>query len=272
MNLRLSFTALLAFFVFTLAYPAKVDTVTTYSPSMNKEIKAVVVTPDSYNKDKKYPAIYLLHGYSGNYTNWLNINEAAIKSSADNNGLIIVSPDGGYGSWYLDSPVDNQWKYETYIINELIPWIDNRYSAIQSPKGRAITGLSMGGHGALYLAFRNQDTFGAAGSMSGGVDIRPFPTNWDLSKRLGEYATHPDNWEKNTVINMTHLLTPGSLRLIIDCGSEDFFYQVNCDLHQKLLARNIPHDFISRPGKHNSEYWKNAIQYQLLFLSDFFRE
>ena len=128
----------------------------------------------------------------------------------------------------------------------------------------------MGGHGALYLAFRHQDVFGTAGSMSGGVDIRPYPNNWDIAKRLGDYVSNPEAWEKNTVINMLHLLTPHSLALMIDCGSEDFFYQDNCRLHEKLLERKIPHDFISRPGGHHWEYWKNAVRYQFLFMSQYF--
>jgi S-formylglutathione hydrolase FrmB len=129
----------------------------------------------------------------------------------------------------------------------------------------------MGGHGALYLAFKHQDVFGAAGSMSGGVDIRPFPAGWEMSKQIGEYAQNPDFWETNTVINMLDLVQPGALALIIDCGTEDFFYQVNVNLHNELTERKIPHDFISRPGVHNSKYWANAVLYQLLFMDRFFK-
>ena len=258
-------------FGFTLlSYAAKIDTVTTYSTAMQKEIKAVIVTPDSYTKNKALPVVYLLHGYSDSYAGgWINKGKG-FETLADLYQMMIVCPDGNYSSWYFDSPVDKNYQYETYIVKELVPWIDSNYLTIASPKGRGITGLSMGGHGALYLAFRNQDVFGTAGSMSGGVDIRPFPDSWDLSKRLGTYAQYPDHWEENTVVNMLHLLTPGSLALIIDCGSDDFFYKVNCQLHEKLLDRNIPHDFISRPGTHNWDYWKNAVKYQLLFMSDFF--
>ncbi len=257
-------------FFITESQAAKVDTINIFSPSMQKEIKVIVVTPENYNINKKHPVIYLLHGFGGNYATWIKINEKDIKETADKKNIIIATPDGGKGSWYFDSPVDNQWKYETFVSKELIETIDKQYSTIQSSKGRGITGLSMGGHGALYLAFKHQNIFGAAGSMSGGVDIRPFPKNWDISKRLGTYAENPENWEKNTVINMLHLLTANSLKLIIDCGTDDFFYQVNCNLHEKLLERNIPHDFISRPGRHNAEYWKNAVKYQLVFMTDFF--
>ncbi|MBD0286248.1 MAG: esterase family protein, partial [Flavisolibacter sp.] len=116
----------------------------------------------------------------------------------------------------------------------------------------------------------HQDVFGAGGSMSGGVDIRPFPNNWDLALRLGSYAQYPERWEQNTVINLLHLLTPNALALIIDCGTEDFFFRVNEQLHQKLLDRNIPHDYITRPGQHNWNYWSNGVHYQLLFMHRFF--
>jgi S-formylglutathione hydrolase FrmB len=251
------------------AIAAIVDTVETYSASMKKNINAVVITPDNYASAKELPVVYLLHGYSGGYADWIS-RAKGFEKAADRYQFIIVCPDGN-NSWYWDSPVDPRYKYETYVSKELVEWVDSKYKTIKSPKGRAITGLSMGGHGALYLAFRHQDVFGAAGSMSGGVDIRPFPNNWDMAARLGKYAQYPDNWEKNTVINLLHLLTPNSLSLIIDCGTDDFFFKVNENLHQQLLQRNIPHDYITRPGAHNWPYWSNAIGYQLLFMNNFFK-
>jgi S-formylglutathione hydrolase FrmB len=236
---------------------------------MRKNIKAVVVTPDNYASATALPVVYLLHGYSGNYADWVT-NAKGFEKLADSYQLIIVCPDGN-NSWYWDSPVDNNYKYETFVSSELITWIDSKYKTIKNKKGRAITGLSMGGHGALYLAFRHQDVFGAAGSMSGGVDIRPFPENWDISKRLGNYSQQPEAWEKHTVINLLHLLTTKSPALIIDCGTDDFFYQVNENLHQQLVYRNIPHDYITRPGAHDWPYWNNAIKYQLLFMSNYFK-
>lgn len=75
--------------------------------------------------------------------------------------------------------------------------------------------------------------------MSGGVDLRPFPENWQLDQRLGPYAKYPKRWEENSVVNLVYLLKSKSLALVIDCGTADFFYQVNVNLHQKLLERNI---------------------------------
>ncbi len=249
---------------------ATVDTVLTESPSMHKKIKAVVITPAGYNRQTAYPVTYLLHGYGGNYSHWVK-NVGSITHYADQLKMIIVCPDGNIGSWYFDSPVDSSYRYETYISKELVSWVDAHYLTIANSSGRAITGFSMGGHGALYLAIKHQDVFGAAGSTSGGVDMRPFPRNWEISKRLGTITDYPERWEQNSVVNLTHLLTLKSLSLIIDCGTADFFYDVNIKLHNKLLESKIPHDFIIRPGAHNWEYWSNAIGYELLFFAKFFK-
>jgi S-formylglutathione hydrolase FrmB len=248
---------------------ASVDTVLVYSSVMKKDLKTVIIRPNDYDAGKVFPVVYLLHGYSGNHADWIS-KAPGFQKAADEQHIIIVCPDGGYGSWYWDSPVDPQSQFETFVSKELVAFVDSKYKTIKDRNGRGITGLSMGGHGALYLAFRHQDVFGAAGSMSGGVDIRPFPNNWDMAKKLGKYADQPERWEKNTVINMLHLLTPNSLSIMIDCGTEDFFFQVNENLHDQLRYRNIPHDYVVRPGAHNWPYWNNAVQYQLLFMSNYF--
>jgi S-formylglutathione hydrolase FrmB len=250
---------------------AKVDTVVTYSDAMHKQIKTVVITPDGYEQGTAYPVIYMLHGAGGKYSDFIkNIPKIAVW--ADYFHFMIVCADGNVTSWYFDSPVDPAWKYETYVSKELVSFIDKNYKTIKNRTGRAITGLSMGGHGAMYLAFKHQDVYGAVGSMSGGVDFRPFPKNWDIAKRLGSYAENPANWENNTVTNMLYLLTPNSLSIIFDCGTEDFFFKVNQNLHEKLLERNIPHDFITRPGGHSWDYWSNSINYQLLYFNQYFKK
>lgn len=262
----------LCFFAISIkSYSASVDTVNTYSTAMKKQIKAVIIRPDSYDNKTSFPVVYLLHGYSAKYADWVK-TVPKIKQLVDQYQLMIVCPDGNFGSWYFDAAKLENSKYETYVSEELVNWVDKNYKTIANKENRAITGLSMGGHGALYLAFKHQDTFGIAGSMSGGVDIRPFPLNWDIAKSLGTYAENKENWDKNTVIELTHLLTPKSLSLIIQCGTEDFFYNVNLKLHEKLSLNNIPHTFITNPGAHNWNYWSNAIEYQLLYIHNNFKK
>lgn len=249
---------------------AHIHTVLVPSLSMNKDIKTTIVIPNSYDSDQSYPVVYLLHGYSGNEKSWVN-DMPATKALADKYDMLIVCPDANYNSWYFDSPINDSIKYETFVAKELVEWVDKRYATIKKREGRAITGLSMGGHGGLFLGFRHQDVFGACGSMSGGVDIRPFPNNWGLPQLLGTQNEHVENWESHTVINQLHLLSAWSCRIIIDCGVDDFFYPVNLKLHNELKYRNIPHDFISRPGGHDRAYWNNAVQYQALFFHNYFQ-
>ncbi|MFX9004248.1 alpha/beta hydrolase-fold protein, partial [Acinetobacter baumannii] len=82
------------------------------------------VTPDSYQHTKNhFPVVYLLHGYSGDYANWIKL-APKIKQYTNDYQLIIVCPDGGYSSWYVDSPIDSSYKYETFVANELIRYVD----------------------------------------------------------------------------------------------------------------------------------------------------
>ena len=266
---KLHYTLFLVLLFFS-AQAAQVDTIQVFSASMNKNIKTCVIVPDNYKKSKKkFPVVYLLHGYSGNYGTWVKSFKEVLQQ-VDRYGFIAIGVDGNYSSWYFNSPIDPTFKYETYIIDELVPFIDKKYKTIASREGRAISGLSMGGHGALYLSLKHQDVFGAAGSMSGGVDIRPFSEKWDIKNRLGAITDFPENWEKNTVVNLIELNQNNNLKLIIDCGVDDFFIDVNRELHQKMLALKIDHDYIERPGKHNIDYWENSLKFQLLFFYNFF--
>lgn len=254
-----------------LTFAAKVDTIAVQSTAMRKDIRCVVITPASYKKAKKqrFPVVYLLHGYSGNQSDWIK-KVPVIKNIADRDSIIIVCPDGGFGSWYFDSPIDKGFQYETFVGSEVPAYVDKNYRTLADPAHRAIAGLSMGGHGALYLAIRHTDVFGAAGSMSGGVDIRPFPKNWDIAKRIGDSTNHARNWDYYTVINQIKSIKNGDLQLVIDCGVKDFFIGVNRSLHQQLVADGISHDYTERPGEHNWTYWENAVVYQLTFFKRYF--
>lgn len=248
---------------------AIVDTVSIYSKAMHKEFNCIVIKPSAIqNQAVSFPVVYLLHGYSGAYWNWLS-RVPKLKDYADEYKMIIVCPEGE-NSWYFDSPVDSSIRFETYISNEVPEYIEAHYPVIKNRNGRAITGLSMGGHGGLFLGFRHADFYGACGSISGGVDLRPFKKNWEMSKRLGDTTDHWDNWNNYSVINIIEKPIKEPLSVIIDCGTEDFFYTVNHKLHEKMKQLKIPHDYIERPGFHDWNYWSNSIQYQLLFFRKYF--
>ncbi|HXO76271.1 MAG TPA: alpha/beta hydrolase family protein [Puia sp.] len=254
-------------------FAARIDTILVHSTAMNKDIKCVIIQPSAAKTSHtgaSLPVIYLLHGYSGNYAQWPS-TAPQLSKEADDLGILFVSPDGGYDSWYFDSPIDPSVRYETFMTKELIPYIDAHYPTAANREHRAITGLSMGGHGALYLAIRHKDLFGAAGATSGGVDFRPFPNNWGIKKDLGNFNEHQDNWDANTVLTAVDNLSNGDLKIIFDCGTSDFFLTVNRNLHQKLLDNKIDHDYTERPGGHNGAYWRNSIDYQVLFFWKYFK-
>ena len=248
-------------------YAGQVDTIEVLSPSMKIKVKNVVILPDNYDNKSNLPVLYLLHGYGGNHKSWIQI-KPDLPRLATQYGIMIVCPDGK-NSWYWDSPINAKMKYETYVSKELTTYIDNNYKTKKDKSGRAVTGFSMGGHGGLSLGIRNQDIFGACGSMSGGVDIRPFPDNWEMKKSLGNYRENNKRWDNHTVINQIHLIKP-ELAIIIDCGTEDFFYEVNEKLHRELINNNVRHNYMPLPGAHNAQYWSNAIEYQILFFGSFF--
>ena len=261
------FSLFIALFFNTVAFSSTVDTVEVFSTSMNKKIKTVVIRPEN-TENKVIPTLYLLHGYGGKYSNWVD-RVPYIKTLVDRYNYMIVCPDGGIGSWYWDTSADFQ--YETFVSKELIQFVESTYKVCKNRTGRAITGLSMGGQGALYLAIRHQDIYGAVGSTAGGVDIRPFPNKWDMSKRLGEYAENKEKWDGHTVIEMLHLIKPNSLSIFVDCGYDDFFFGVNQELHKRLTYLNIPHTYLNMPGKHDWIYWSQSISFQMAFFDQYFR-
>lgn len=249
---------------------ANIDTILVHSQAMNQDIPAIVITPEGYTASTRlYPTIYLLHGYSGNYTDWTT-KATVVTGLADQHEVIVVCPDGGYNSWYIDSPIDPASQYEAHITQEVMGYVDANYRTVKQKTGRAITGLSMGGHGALFLAIRHQDLFGAAGSMSGGVNLTYDLDAWEIHLKLGKYEENPLRWDSLSIVNMVDQVEADSLPMIIDCGVDDFFIEINRKLHQELLKSQIPHDYIERPGQHNWDYWNNAIKYQVLFFRTYF--
>ena len=231
--------------------------------------KISVAIPAGYNTDTDatYPVVYLLNGHGGNHKSWssvINLDSLATVTRA-----IIVCPDGR-NSWYWDSPVDSSMQMESYITKELVPWVDRNYRTRPNPQSRAITGLSMGGHGGLWIGLRHPELFANMGSTSGGVDIRPFPKRWNIAERLGPYSLNKKRWNDHTVATLIETVNPSNVNIIFDCGTEDFFYKVNCALDKRMTARGIKHTFLTSPGNHTPAYWKKAIQPQMRFFKQHF--
>lgn len=271
----LVFTVLLC--VSSMSYAAKVDTLQVASAAMNKTYKIAVVLPDSYAKSKiSLPVLYLLHGAYGHFDDWLKKtpNKNLVKNLADQYNLIIVMPEGETFSFYLDSPVNKGSQFETFITQEVIQKVDKTYKTISNKSGRVITGLSMGGHGALYLSAKHPDLFCAAGSMSGALDMTVM-LNRDPSAQVvklmepvfGDKNADPEMYAKYSVLGMLDKIKTNKLPLIIDSGVDDFLIEPNRELHRRLVYNKVDHDYTERPGAHTWEYWEIALPYHVLFFS-----
>lgn len=264
----LAATVAAMFFNHDVAQAAVVDTLTVSTCYLPAPMKVSVVKPDTVVDGDTVPSVYVLNGFGGDYRSWLQ-QVPRVKELADMYRMILIFPDG-LDSWYWDSPVDRDMQMESFFVNDLVAAVEAGYPVSRSASGRAITGLSMGGHGALWLAMRHPDIWSSAGSMSGGVDITPFPKNWKMADRLGPYEGNEQSWREHSVASLVSGLSPGQLNLIIDCGIDDFFAGVNNELHQALVAKGIEHDYTVRPGRHTWKYWANSILYHLLFFHEVF--
>jgi len=270
----------LSFILPFIASGAKVDTVDVPSANMNRSFKAAVVLPERYNKARQpFPVLYLLHGGSNDFRGWLTKtpDKTLLHRLADQYNLIIVTPENDLRSFYFDSPLDKTSQLETFISKELIDKIDNTYRTVQDKKGRVISGLSMGGHGAMFIAARHPELYAAAGSMSGVMNINA--ATWKVApdraksskERFAQLLGPPKEGDAPypgyTMVTLTDRLKANNLPLIFDIGVDDFLIETNRDLHRRLVENNTPHDYIERPGAHTWDYWENALPYQVLFFS-----
>ena len=286
--MRYSVSYGLLIFLFCLApavvRAARVDTLDVPSASMNRTLRAAVVLPDAYTKSSKrqqraFPVLYLLHGGSGTFRDWLTKtpDRTLLHRLADQYNLIIVTPDGDPTSYYFDSPLVKTSQFETFIAKELIDKIDNTYRTVRDRKGRIIAGLSMGGHGAMYISSRHPDLYAAAGSMSGVMNINTatwkVPADFaksrseNFARLLGPAREGITPYPGYTMVTLADQLKANNLPIILDIGVDDFLIETNRDLHRQLTENKTPHDYIERPGGHTWDYWENALPYQLLFFS-----
>ncbi|RZK43937.1 MAG: esterase [Pedobacter sp.] len=231
------------------------------SKNLAKPDTTWVFTPDNYQQKEKLPVLFLLHGYSGNYKQWHGIMDA--KKYANDYGFIIVCPDGLFSSWYLNSPVKKDMQFESFFISELIPDIKKKYKVDDT--NMFISGLSMGGHGALYLYIKNQNLFKSAGSTSGGVQLSDGFGKFGLGEVLGNPPAESELWQKYSVMTLIEQMKDNKRPFIFDCGADDFFYDSNNKLKRKIDELKLNATYISQPGAHNRAYWTKSIKQHFEF-------
>ena len=226
---------------------ADVKTFDVPSAAMGETVKVSVVTPASYAADgtARYPVVYLLHGAGNDHTTYL---QPFLLDGVDKWRFIAVIPDGKH-DWWMDSPLLPKVRRETFVVNELVPWVDAKFRTLPQRQRRAIAGHSMGGQGAMRLGMRHSDVFGIVGNVMGGVDICSTPARKDLVRLQGPYKGNEARWRSFSVLAEAERLPPGALRLFSIVGTEDFFLKPNRDLHELLSKRQIAHEYTEVRGE-----------------------
>jgi len=257
------------------------------SAILGKEVEYSLYLPPDYDQsNRKYPVLYLLHGYTDDEVGWTQFGE--VKAIADRQiqsmemtSMVIAMPDGGV-SWYINS-ADGKVKYEDFFIKEFMPHIEGTLRIRAEKQFRAIAGLSMGGHGTMIMAIKYPQLFAAAVPLSAAIFTRQELINipeetWEnvLSIPYGKYTGEDrmtDHLNKNSILSLVENADPDDLKKVryyIDCGDKDFLIKGNMELHTLLIDKKVPHEFRVREGIHNWEYWRTALPEVFKFISSSF--
>jgi S-formylglutathione hydrolase FrmB len=274
------FTFLVSLLCFTFTNSQTKVTIITdsiYSQNLKSYSKFnVVLPPNYYTSDDRYITIYLLHGYGGDYNDW--VKRANLSYYAKQYNFIIVTPNG-QNSWYVNSVEKKNSNYEDYIIKDLIPHIGNNYRVIDTRHGRVIAGLSMGGYGAIRLGIKYANSFFYAAGFSGAFHIierirEEKDTSSTLIKESMKIfgATENNLWKDADIYTLLEKANKISLPyLYISCGKDDSqpLLESNRTLIQVLQEKKVLYEYHELPGVHNWVYWEKGISDLLFKLSNF---
>jgi len=248
---------------------------------------SIYLPPDYELSNRRYPVVYLLHGYTDDETAWVQFGEVDVTAdrairSQEIPAMIIVMPDASL-SYYIDD-YKGKFRYESFFIEEFVPFIDATYRTRPAKEFRGVSGLSMGGFGSLMYAMRHSDKFAACAAFSAAVRsddeiMKLEDKHWNRAfadlyggELSGEERIN-DHWKKYSPLHLAQTLDVKSLnsvRWYIDCGDDDFLYNGNSMLHILMRNRDIHHEYRVRDGVHNWTYWRTNIIEGLKFIGQSF--
>jgi len=258
------------------------------SKVLGKEVRYTIYLPPDYQtSSRRYPVVYLLHGYTDNDTGWLQFGEVHLTADRaiverEIPPMIIVMPDGGV-SWYIND-YQGKVRYEDFFFQEFIPYIDANYRTRPHKEFRGIAGLSMGGWGTLIYALRHPEMFAAAAAFSAAVwtDEEVIATEDKVYERIfaplfgpglkgrDRLTAHFRSYNPLDLVKTLPAEKIKTVRFYLDCGDDDFLYKGNAALHVALRDRKIPHEFRVRDGGHTWSYWRTGILDGLKFIGESF--
>jgi len=242
------------------------------SANLKTNDTVLVFTPSGWSLEsgKETPALFLLHGWSGCWRDWSNRMD--IQALSDKWGFIIITPDGFYNSWYLNNADKTKMQWKTFFHEELYPMMVKNYGLIADKT--FISGLSMGGHGALSTFLDDISKFRAGGSMSGVLYLPDSKKkDYQLSQVIGTYSEGSESYDLNSVacrLDSTKLnqqFKAGDKLILATCGAQDYYANSTRNFSKRCDDLKIPNILIMSPGAHTWKYWKYAVEQHLFIYS-----
>ncbi len=260
------------------------DNLSLPSKILNMDRKfAIYLPPDYESSERSYPVLYLLHGSGDDQTGWVQFGEVLrIADKAIKEGkatpMIIVMPDANTGKRGYFNDIKNDWRYEDFFFQELIPYIEANYRAKSEKQYRAVAGLSMGGGGTFMYALHHPEMFSSACPLSASVgpltlDEAKERFNRDGAKYTDKeitayYQQHSALW----LINNLPADSVKSMNWFISIGDDDFLYEGNSLVHIAMRKKEIPHEYRVKDGHHSWTYWRMELPDVLEFASGYFHQ
>ena len=276
--------AALCFVVLSASLSARPGTVVTdslRSAVLDSQVKFNVYLPAGFaDSGRQYPVIYLLHGLSDDYTAWLTkggmkLVADELMESGESVEAVIVMPNAGgpdiHNTWngYFNMPL---WRYEDFFFGEFLPAVEARYRIVSDREHRAVMGLSMGGGGSIVYAQRHPDMFSSCYAMSPWLDNKldevgtmngPRDCLYYVGAAVREHSALDflDKADEQTLAALR------SVKWFIDCGDDDYLFDLSVAFHQKMRSKGVKSELRVRNGIHNWEYWHAAFRTALPFAS-----
>jgi len=257
-----------------LAWAKDFETITFRAPHLDgKDVPLNVILPEGYDGSaRRYPVLYLLHGYTVHYSDW--VLHSGIKQYARQYQDIIVMPEAG-ASWYVNNYANPKLQWQDYFIYDVIPYVDHHFRTVATRHGRALAGTSMGGYGALLLVLKYRSMFAAAASLSGVVtsaepSFEQFVTD-DIAKRIIENDFGPfggPGRDENDLFKLASSIPPSQApQLYLSIGTSDKYLGTNRDFVRLLSSLKIPCRYRELPGGHEWAVWDPELKRVLAFLA-----
>src|SRR6266700_2093892 len=255
------------------------------SKILARSVSYCVVLPASFDaeKTKRFPILYELHGLGDNeqffvHSGLWNLVEDQ-RERGELKDFLIATPAGG-ASFYINAK-DGKVRYEDFLLREFFPFIEKKYRASPGRANRAISGVSMGGYGALHLAFRHPQLFSSVSAHSPAiVDKLPAFTSptqgGSIRTRIlgGTFGSPPDPafWDRNSPLMLVRAANLAGLKIYFDCGDhDDFGFETGATALDKILiSRRILHEAHIYPGRHDWPYFAEHLPASLQFHSKLF--